>query len=109
MLQRAALYINHCKHYLSSYYRFLEVELPGQSVGKILRLLIQIDKSPSQNLCQFVFSQQQMRFAISLTPCQRYLLSFKIFSTQFVNFNVKLMLTHLLEQIIFNFYNSLSM
>lgn len=43
-----------------------------------------------------------MKFAISLNPCQHYLLSFKIFSTQLRTFEVKSMLTHLLEQILLN-------
>lgn len=35
MLQRTTLYINHCEHnYLSSYNKFLEVELPGHRVKK---------------------------------------------------------------------------
>ena len=52
MLQRTTLCSNHYEHhYLSSYYRFLEVELPGQSVGIILRLLTQMDKLPTQKFC----------------------------------------------------------
>lgn len=39
MLQRITLYINHCEHnYLSSYYRFLVVELPGHGVKKKIKI-----------------------------------------------------------------------
>lgn len=37
---------------------FLEVAMPGQSIGKILRLLMQTDKLPTQKSYQFIFYQQ---------------------------------------------------
>lgn len=72
MLQRATLYINHWEHYyLSSCYRFLEVELPGQRVENILRLLIKIWQIAYSKFLP-IYILQAVEFSIFLKPGQHY-------------------------------------